>query len=308
MENIENYISNQKLLDRLNDYCLELIAQKENDKSLYVEVYSNREDKLEIGSFYISLDNGQIDLEEFIDELRVVCNNFDSEDLLHEYDYDDEWRREQIKGLLESVEEDLNDFTSGLNVNALYEISDISDVKNINDLQYLEGFDELNCLDKLSNETIDSMYHELSQKSQIADFLEFCEYARAKDLWGMHYDSSDFQREVLKGPTTLFNKLEATTYHLAGSFSDEDKAKLLEIIDNKVGRISLYEKVLDDDDFLREYGRIGVLYGNNSPELLSFICHKFCKDTYAELKEYNFEMVDFIKATNEQSYKPKKHI
>lgn len=307
MENIENYISNQKLLDRLNDYCLELIAQKENDKSLYVEVYSNREDKLEIGSFYISLDNGQIDLEEFIDELRVVCNNFDSEDLLHEYDYDDEWRREQIKGLLESVEEDLNDFTSGLNVNALYEISDISDVKNINDLQYLEGFDELNCLDKLSNETIDSMYHELSQKSQIADFLEFCEYARAKDLWGMHYDSSDFQREVLKGPTTLFNKLEATTYHLAGSFSDEDKAKLLEIIDNKV-RISFYEKVLDDDDFLREYGRIGVLYGNNSPELLSFICHKFCKDTYAKLKEYNFEMVDFIKATNEQSSKPRKQM
>ena len=307
MESIENYISNQKLLDRLNDYCLELIAQKENDKSLYVEVYSKREDELKIGSFYISLDNGQIDLEEFIDELRVVCNNFVSEDLLDEYDYDDEWRREQIKGLLESVEEDLNDFTSGLNVNALYEISDISDVKNINDLQYLEGFDELNCLDKLSNETIDSMYHELSQKSQIADFLEFCEYARAKDLWGMHYDSSDFQREVLKGPTTLFNKLVATTYHLAGSFSDEDKAKLLEIIDNK-GRISFYEKVLDDDDFLREYGRIGVLYGNNSPELLSFICHKFCKDAYAKLKEYNFEMVDFIKATNEQSSKPKKQI
>ena len=45
MENIENYISNQKLLDRLNDYCLELIAQKEFEMVDFIKATNEQSSK-----------------------------------------------------------------------------------------------------------------------------------------------------------------------------------------------------------------------------------------------------------------------
>lgn len=117
---ITDFIDNQKLLERLSDYYLDLKIQEHiTSDTLWVDIIDNStDDEVEIGGFEISLnDDGKVDLEEFISELKNICNDFDSDYMIREYANGyDEWRRELIVNMFRDIEKNLNDFTFGLNI------------------------------------------------------------------------------------------------------------------------------------------------------------------------------------------------